>query len=72
MLSSRNKELVLDANEYFFDRDPRVFEVILNIDGRQVSNGIGSNKKEAEQNASFNAIYRIEAGDVFGNITIPD
>src|SRR5690242_16632279 len=31
MLSTRNKEIVVESTEYFFDRDPRVFEVILNF-----------------------------------------
>lgn len=30
MYSNRNEELVASTGEAFFDRDPRVFEVILN------------------------------------------
>ncbi len=66
-----NLEFVLLKDE-LIDTNRHIFEVILKIEGKQISTGIGSNKKEAEQNASFNAIKRIDAGDFFENLATPD
>jgi len=66
-----NLEFILLKDE-LIDTNRHIFEVILKIEGKQISTGIGSNKKEAEQNASFNAIKRIDAGDYFENLATPD
>ena len=66
-----NVEFVLLKDE-LIDANRHIFQVALTIDGKKISSGTGASKKEAEQNASFNAIKQIESEDFFPELAPVD
>ncbi len=59
-----NSEFILLKDE-LIDPNQHIFHTQLLIEGKQISTGTGKSKKESEQNASYNALIKIDEGIIF-------